>query len=246
MDMSFNRFRKQLRKWKDKFKKKGEFEGALTYIPTRGRPATGPKGSRYSIPETIENVLAPERYDSTFMNVYEIFLLHFGHCKNFNECPDESWCLLRGLYQDVLRKDPLWHFFYEGEYSIIRCSGEFTEDVCNYLERESVVFTEPAMWMDDSPTVRRFHSIFTVLFHSFSVLAMEYDDEEWFVTADRVIHCYMNHQWYRAWAQYFRRVWGEDYWEGMALSEHALRRSGYQNWSRGMLEERARNKRKEE
>ena len=240
--MSFDRSRKLLRKWKNKFKNKEP--GYREYKPTRGR-TFGTEYDTFIVPEKIEDVLVPKKLDNVFMNVYEINLLHLGYCKNFNEDPEYTWCLLRALYKDILHKDPFWHFFYEGEYSIIRCSGHLTAEVCDYLEENSVVFTEPSVWMDDSPMVRKFHTIFTVLFHSYSVLAMEYDDEEWFVTADRVIHCYMNHQWYRSWAQWFRKCWGEDYWEGMALSEHALRRTGYQNWGRGIHEERAWNKKKE-
>jgi len=245
MDISFNRFRKQLGEWKDKFKKKDTVY--RTFTPAKGRPMSVLASNEdFVIPKTIEDVLSPRNRDHAFMNIYEINLLHIGYCKGFNEDPELVWGILKRLYKEVLYEDPFWHFFYEGEYSIVRCSGELTEKVCNFLDGHDIVYMEPNMWLDSSPTVRKFHAVFTTLFHSYSVLAMEYNDEEWFVTADRVIHCYMNHQWYRQWAQWFRKCWGEDYWEGMALSEHALRRTGYQNWSRGMLEERARAEKKEQ
>jgi len=243
--MGFKGFRKQLREWKGKFKK--EETGTRTFIPTRGKPCTVPAHNGYFvIPETIEDVLSPRSKERIFMNIYEINLLHVGYCKKFNEDPELTWSILKSLYDKILRRDPFWHFFYEGEFSIVRCSGELTKEVCNFLDEHDVVYTEPSVWVDSSDTVKRFHTVFTTLFHSYSVLAMEYDDGEWFHVADRVIHCYMNHQWYRQWAQWFRKCWGEDYWEGMALSEHGQRRSGYQNWSRGMLEERAKAEKKEQ
>ena len=238
MSMEFNNFRKQLRKWKDKFRKKDT--AYKTFTPTKGKPCTVPAHSEFFVvPKTIEDVLAPDDKERVFMNIFEINLLHHGYCKKFNEDPELTWSILKSLYDKILRRDPFWHFFYEGEFSIVRCSGELTKEVCDFLDEHDIVYTEPSVWMDSSGTVRRFHTVFTTLFHSYSVLAMEYDDVEWFYVADRVIHCYMNHQWYRKWAQWFQKCWGEDYWEGMALSEHGQRRSGYQNWSRGMLEERS-------
>ena len=236
--MSFDGFRKQLRKWKNKFRK--EEDETMTYTPARGRPMTTPARDYFIIPKTIEDVLSPRNQSKIFVNIYEINLLHIGYCDELNTDPELVWSILKKLYNDILIDDPFWHFFYEGKYSIIRCSGELTEKVCDFLDECDIVYSEPCMWYDDSGTVRGFHAVFTSLFHSFSVLAMEYNDSEWFYVADRVIHCYMNHQWYRQWAQWFRKCWGEDYWEGMAISEHGLRRAGYQNWSRGMLTERAR------
>jgi len=237
MDISFDGFRKQLRKWKSKFKKEETDSVYKSFTPSRGKPTTVlAKNTRYTIPETIKDVLAPDEVGQIFMNIFEINIVHYGYCRSFNEDPEKAWEVLKELYDKILKKDPFWHFFYEGAFSIIRCSGELTEEVCEFLDEHDIVYTEPEMWFDSSATVRNYHNVFTVLFHSFSVLAMEYDNSEWFYVADRVIHCYMNHQWYRQWAQWFQKCWGEDYWEGMAISEHGLRRGGYQNWVRGLQE----------
>ena len=235
-NMAFEGFRKQLRKWKDKFGEKKETY--REYTPSRGG-TFGTKYDTFLVPETIKDVLAPKDYSNVFMNIYEINLLHMGYCKNFNREPALSWIVLKDVYDKILRDDPFWHFFYEGEYSIIRCSGEFTAGVCDLLDEFSVVYTEPTVWYDSSEYVKYYHTVFTYLFHGFSVLAMEYPNEEWFVVSDRVIHCYMNHQWYRDWAQWFRKCWGEELWETMALSEHAARRTNYRGYCDGIARGKA-------
>ncbi len=60
--------------------------------------------------------------------VIEFFLL------DFNEDLDKAWAKINALYDKVLHKDPNWHFFWEGKYSIIRCSQEFKEIVTEFFE----------------------------------------------------------------------------------------------------------------
>jgi hypothetical protein len=148
----------------------------------------------------------------------------------------EVWAMMVDIYDKILRKDPFWHFFYERAFLHIRCSDNFAGLVCDYLDDLGAVYTQPSIWIDGSDTVRNYQSIFTYLFHGFSVLAMEYEDNEFHVVMDRVIHCFMNHQWYRSEFQLARQVWGEFEAEAMLIAKNSVARANYNGWCEGVIQ----------
>lgn len=123
---------------------------------------------------------------------------------------ERFWETLQFMYERFLHADPKWHFFYEGNYNHIRCQKSFMEKVTKVLETNGFDFTEPVVWEDSSATVRAYEEEFTSLFHNFSEIAMKFqnsndtqqDKLKFESISDRIIHCFLNHMYYRAMTMY--------------------------------------------
>lgn len=117
---------------------------------------------------------------------------------DFNEDLDKAWAKINALYDKVLHKDQNWHFFYEGEYSIIRCSQEFEEKVIEFFEEFDIQYEFNGLWIDGSSVVCKYRKIFQPMLHCFSELAISMDEVDLLDVADRVTHCFFNHAYYMA------------------------------------------------
>jgi len=114
------------------------------------------------------------------------------------------------IYKEVLVDDDLWHFFREGDYTLIRCDEMSLGKITKILEDQGIMpgqITITDEWIDNIEATRKYQEAFTYVFHGFSVLAMQlYEGEEHgamemsvnealetFVGVfDRVVHCFLN------------------------------------------------------
>lgn len=127
--------------------------------------------------------------------------------EGFNLDEDENFRSLYEIYRDILVDDDWWHFFREGDYSLIRCEDDMVGKVTKYLEDNlgimpgQIEITEP--WVDNIKATRTYQTEFMYMFHAFSVLAMKLladeqgrsQEEATFSTIsvfDRVVHCCLN------------------------------------------------------
>ena len=154
---------------------------------------------RKVLPRQLRKLLDRNKTSTEFRNVYwsgeeviEFFLL------DFNEDLDKAWVKINALYNRILYKDPNWHFFWEGKYSIIRCSQEFEEEVTKFFKEFDIQYKYNGLWVDGSEMVCKYHKIFQPMFHCFSELAIHMDEPDLFDVADRVTHCFFNHAHYMA------------------------------------------------
>lgn len=175
---------------------------------------------------TIEELMTDKLpVDHSFPQIIQINLPDFNY-----EYPEAegSWNILREIYAKVLHRDPLWHFFFEAYDSILRISAEFQPEVLAILETHKVLYTVVGPWVDNNEHTAKYHRIFTYLFHGFSELAMITPDgysQEFCHIADRVIHCYLDHQWYKI--PDYRKKNGEYLWESIFMMSQALSRIRY-------------------
>jgi hypothetical protein len=113
--------------------------------------------------------------------------------------------LLIELEYNVLKEDPNWHFFLEGSYNLLRFSARFKERVEQILIRNEVVFVREELnghmsarvWVDEQEATRAHQKHFMKIFHEYSVMAISienYTTRKLTMLADRVIHCFFNHQ----------------------------------------------------
>lgn len=113
-----------------------------------------------------------------------------------------AFSYIRGLYNEILHKDPLWHYFYEGHYSLIRCSKKYMKSVKKFLKKNAVEFKEPVVWQEGFYVTKKYQHIYQHLFHYTSVLAIELDDKKdhayYLLAGDRIIHPFYNQSLYPA------------------------------------------------
>ena len=169
-----------------------------------------------------------------FETIVEYDLLDFNN-EGWPESK-QAWDILQEIYHKVLHQDPVWHFFYEGTFSHLRFSRCFEFDVQAILCAKGVQYNRKEVWRDMQGATADYQRIFTYLFHGFSVLAMEVPFDDMKEIADRVFHCFMNHQWYKM-APY-RKTIGESLWESTLIADNALNRAAYEGYCRGLSREK--------
>jgi len=109
----------------------------------------------------------------------------------------EMFGVLIDIYNKLLKKDTKWHFFYEGDYILLRCGISYAKRVCVLLNKQKVKYNQKE-WEEPFQLTRDFQYVFGPIFHSLSVLVMEIynripiTDELIDKSVDRIIHPYLN------------------------------------------------------
>lgn len=107
--------------------------------------------------------------------------------------PDMPLLLIKEIYSHVLKnKDNKWHFFHEGSHSLIRTVRPHS--VTHFLKKHhtSFIVTDKGKWVDNIPITEKYQATFQKMFHSFSVMSMEMEPEDFMRVYDRVVHCFFN------------------------------------------------------
>jgi hypothetical protein len=138
---------------------------------------------------------------------------------------EEAWLHILYIYENILKNDKYWHFFYECKYSIIRCSRKYKKKVKEYLEINNIKHEYNGPWIDGSYIVETYKEEFINLFHEFSMLAVKLDEKLLNQTADRVCHCFLNHCTYMA--ETYRKNYGQHGWESYLMGRLAADRAYY-------------------
>lgn len=121
--------------------------------------------------------------------------------------PYETVKNLISLYCDLLRRDPLWHFFNEGDFMVVRCSNLFSKDVKKWLDDNGFTnYKGPKAWEESTYVTQHFqYNFFLKMFHQISegVMTIIFDDarnvygdyEDYCIRnfAERIIHAWFNH-----------------------------------------------------
>lgn len=110
----------------------------------------------------------------------------------------EHRIVIEGLYNQILKHDPEWHFFYEGPETFLRVSPEFVDQVTTFLSDQGFEIINNGKWEEPWKITQKHQFLFQKLFHIYSELAMHLpydphkDDEEFYRCLDRVCHCFLN------------------------------------------------------
>jgi hypothetical protein len=129
--------------------------------------------------------------------IYEVRLWGLND-ESFNKDEDLAWQVMIEIYEDVLKDDKNWHFFYENWYNIIRCSASFYPELIKKLDELNVYYVEHGEWVDEQPTTRKHQDIYQGLFHYFTLMSFTgYETDDIKLIYDRVSHCFLNHQFYK-------------------------------------------------
>lgn len=136
--------------------------------------------------------------------------------EGFNKDMRVAFSILHQVYENVLFFDPNWHFFYEGDYSFLRCGGDFADGVRTELVKQEVIFQwPPKEWKEPWELTATFQDCFGPIFHNLSVLVMELFRRKNLTTegdslilnsADRIIHPFLNMATY---LKYFKAGFGD-------------------------------------
>lgn len=111
-----------------------------------------------------------------------------------NHLNNESHELLKELYNEVLQHDKRWHFFWEGKVIFLRCTDEpsIIDQITSLLRKKKVKYEVIPSYKENIPITKKYLNQFKNIFHEFSVLRMETEEEEFLQIAERVIHCFLN------------------------------------------------------
>ena len=140
----------------------------------------------------------------------------------FNKSMDKAWFHIRSIYYNILLKDDKWHFFYEGDFSIIRCQRKYKTKLEKYLNEYKIEYDFKGKWLDDHYMVVKYMEHFEPMFHAFSMLAIEMPEYDLMPVADRVVHPFFNHCSYMA--KDYRSKFGEHSWEAYLMANMAAGR----------------------
>ena len=142
---------------------------------------------------------------------------------DFNESMVSAWVHIKLIYYDILMDDDMWHFFYEGAFSIIRCQKKYKKKLEKYFASNNIDFKYEGEWTKDHRVVDKHRDCFVRMFHDFTILAITMSEGDFMEIADRITHSLFNHSTYMN--KSFRSTHGEHVWEGIILSYIAALRS---------------------
>jgi hypothetical protein len=154
----------------------------------------------------------------------------------FNDDMTVAFLHLVELYNQILHKDPQWHYFYEDHYSLVRCSMKYRDVVRKFFDDRNIKYKWPASgWSETLYTTNMYKEEFKHLFHNFSVLTIKMhnggDGTNYLrEAADRVCHCFFNHATYLAHRSGLTKSYDEagypaDYWEAKYMADLAASRA---------------------
>jgi hypothetical protein len=161
-------------------------------------------------------------------SLYEIWIYSKSDKGGYNVIDDMKWWdCIKEIDSEILHADSHWHYFYERYYLIVRCQKRFIGKVHKFLDEKNIEYGDVGKWIDDSFVVLNYKEIFQPLFHSFTKLAiLGYTDMDRGKIVDRVIHCFMNHQFYNF--EDVRNAQGYYTWEAHTLAANAVNRALHQ------------------
>lgn len=127
--------------------------------------------------------------------------------------------------------------FFEGYYFIVRCSASFYDDVLRYLDTNDITYKEKGLWIDEQSTTRRNQDLYQLMFHAFSELAMRNEAKNITFNLDRVVHCFLNHQFLALHESGVIEKYGVA-WEPSLISQNLINRALFVGSILGAQEER--------
>ena len=125
--------------------------------------------------------------------IVEFEIYGFADGTKFNDSLKRANDTMHDLYNQCLKVDLLWHFLLEGSWNVLRVSEYSKEAVERFFGINNITYKFKGDWgVDNQKATAQFQTVFTYLFHGFSVLAMEQNLREQHVQSitDRVMHCF--------------------------------------------------------
>ncbi len=86
--------------------------------------------------------------------------------------------ILKELYDDTLKYFDDWHFFYEGDYSLLRINDWSIPKVEMFLKERGIKYTRKGEWKEPWHITQKHQGLFQQMFHTFSVLCMLMTEKE--------------------------------------------------------------------
>jgi len=135
------------------------------------------------------------------------------------------------LYDAYLKDDPWWHFIYEGDYALIRCSYKYAKDLEKYFAKHDIEHKPITWWREGTHVTALYKDVFKEIFHWTSVLTIEMaknEERNFYIaqSADRIVHIFLLQAIYLADIngdlEVLRKMgYGIQYWEAEQMSHLA-------------------------
>jgi len=143
---------------------------------------------KHDVVNGVENVrkLVWDDFD-----VIEFWITEFN-----NDGLEKAFKHIMAVYDLHLKNDPNWHFIYEGEYTLIRCSYKYAADLEKYFSKYNILHKPIVNWQEGTHVTTIYQPIFKEIFHWTSVLAIQMaknEEKDFYIgqSADRVVHVFL-------------------------------------------------------
>lgn len=103
-----------------------------------------------------------------------------------------NWETLRALKKSVFAKDKYWHFFWEGDYTIVRCPSRRGPEVVRWFKNRGITCACEGWYIDNIAITHKYQTEFAPMFHAFSELALKIEAKDLVHVLERVNHCFLN------------------------------------------------------
>lgn len=184
-----------------------------------------------------------------------IYGLNENWCKNgvehgLHDDDIDALGLMRKIYHEVLKKDAYWHFFWEGSYTTIRHEVGFYIHIKHLVEQytdQLNVVQVARGYRENIKVTKKYLDAYIPIFHGYSILALELEDDDFLDCLERNNHCFLNmvtrfslRDKYKVPDDKYGTTDGMG-WESVALLMVAHLRSYTVGWLYGTNEERKKN-----
>lgn len=100
------------------------------------------------------------------------------------------------LYNMYLKDDPNWHYIYEGDFTLIRCSYKYAKNLEIYFTKHTIEHKPMSWWQEGTHVTAIYKDTFKEIFHWTSVLAIQMaakEEEDFYINqaADRIVHVFL-------------------------------------------------------
>ena len=100
------------------------------------------------------------------------------------------------LYNMYLKDDPNWHYIHEGDFTLIRCSYRYANNLERYFAKHDLKHKPISWWQEGTHVTATYKPIYKEIFHWTSILAIQMainEEENFYINqaVDRIAHVFL-------------------------------------------------------
>ena len=139
--------------------------------------------------------LSQKKWEENLRELAELIVYGLNEKWTNKDTKETAFDLMRILHRNILHYDSMWHFFWEGSYTAIRCDPQYLPVVRQLIEandKDLRCVEEKPSYQENIKITEKYLEAFLSIFHGYSLLAIEMDDEDFMQVLERNNHCFLN------------------------------------------------------